>query len=56
MFIDILNLHCDLDLKCNNPVLHKDTLAHDDVLSDQVWLPRKQQFKKYSRKSHILII
>ena len=34
----------------------QDTLAYDDVSSDQVWLPRNQQFRKYSRKSNILII
>ena len=32
------------------------TLANDDVSPDQVWLPRNQQFRKYSRKSNILII
>ena len=32
------------------------TLAYDDVSSDQIWLSRNQQFRKYSRKSHILII
>ena len=34
----------------------KNTLASDDVSSDQLWLPRNQQFRKYSRKSHSLII
>ena len=34
----------------------QDTLAYDDVSSDQVWLPKNQQFRRYSsRKSHILI-
>ena len=33
----------------------QNTLAYDDVLSDQVWLPRNQQFRRYGRKSHILI-
>ena len=32
------------------------TLAYDDVSLDQVWLPKNQQFRRYSRKSHILII
>ena len=54
--IDILTLHCDLDLECSNSIFSQDTLAYDDVSSDQVWLPRNQQFRKYSRKSHILII
>ena len=34
----------------------QDTLAYDDISSDQVWLPKNRQFRKYSRKSHILII
>ena len=34
----------------------QNTLTYDDMSSDQVWLPRNQQFRKYSRKSHILII
>ena len=42
-----------------NAIIHfffsQDTLAYDDVSPDQVWLPRNQQFRKYSRKSHILI-
>ena len=33
----------------------QDTLAYDDVSSDQVWLPRNQHLKKYGRKNHILI-
>ena len=42
-----------------NALIHffsQDTLASDDVSSDQVWLPRNQQFRKYSRKNHILVI
>ena len=48
---DILTLHCDLDLECSNSIFSQDTLAYDDVSSDQVWLPRNQQFRRYSRKS-----
>ena len=57
--INILSLHCDLDPEHSNPFfffLSLDTLPYVDVSSDQVWLARNQQFKKYSRKSHILII
>ena len=43
-------------LKSSNLLFPQNTLAYDDVLSDQVWLPRNQQFRKYSTKSHILII
>ena len=34
----------------------QDTLASDDVSSDHIWLPRNRQLRKYSQKSHILII
>ena len=56
--INILTLHCDFDLECSNPLLFfssQDTLAYDDVSSDQVWLPRNQQLKKYSRKSTVTL-
>ena len=29
--IDILTLHCDLDLECSNPIFPEVTLAYDDV-------------------------
>ena len=32
------------------------TLAYDNVLSDQVWWQKDQQFKRCSRNHHILII
>ena len=32
IFIDILNLRCDLDLECRNPIFPQDTLAYDAVL------------------------
>ena len=35
--INIFNLRCDLDLKHSNPILQQDTLAYDNVLSNQVW-------------------
>ena len=37
--IKILTLRCDLDPECSNPTFAQDTLAYDDVSSDQVWLP-----------------
>ena len=42
---DILNLCCDLDLECSNPIFPQDTLAYDAVLSNQVWLQMDQQFR-----------
>ena len=54
--MDILTLHCDLDLEHSNPVFSWCTLAYGDVSSDQVWLPRNQQYRRYSRKRHILIM
>ena len=49
--INILTLCCDLDPECSNNYFHR-TLASYDISSDQVWLPRNQQFRKYSRKSY----
>ena len=46
---DILNLHCDLDLKHSNPIFLQDTLAYDAVLSNQVWLQTDQQLRRYIR-------
>ena len=40
---------CDLDLVNTKPIFLHDTLAHDDASSDQVWLPKNQQFRRYSR-------
>ena len=53
-FINILNLHCDLD--CRNPIFPRDTPAYDAVLLNQIWLQTDQQFRRYSKNSHILII
>ena len=53
---NILNLRCDLDLERSNHVFPQDTPAYDDVLSNQVWLQTKQQFRRYSKYSHILNI
>ena len=55
-FTNIFNLHCDLDLEGSNPILPQDTPAFDAVLSNQVWLQVGQQFIRYSKNSHILII
>ena len=49
---DILTLHCDLDLECSNPIFPQDTLAYDDVSSDQVWLPKDEQFRRHKKESY----
>ena len=54
--INILTLVCDLDLECNNPIFPQDALAYDNLSTDQVWLPKSQQFRRYSSQSNILII
>ena len=43
-FINISNLHCDLYLKCRNPIFLQDTPAsgYDAALSNQVWLQMEQ--------------
>ena len=55
-FTDILNLFGDPDLEHSNPNFPQDSLAHDAVLSNQVWLQTNQRFRRYKRNSHILII
>ena len=55
-FTNLLNLCCDLDLKHSNPLFPQETTAYDDVLSSQVWSQTDQQFRRYNRNSHILII
>ena len=55
-FTDILNLHCDLDLQCSNPILPQETRAYDAVLSNQIWLQTDQRFRRYNRNSNVLII
>ena len=54
--IDILTPHCDLDLEGNNPLFPQDALAYNNLSSDQVWLPKNQQFRRYSSQSNVLII
>ena len=54
--IDILTPHCDLDLEGNNQLFPQDALAYDNLSSDQVWLPKNQQFRRYSSQSNVLII
>ena len=51
---DILNLCCDLDLKCSNSIFPQDAPAYDAVLSNQVWLQTDRHFRRYNRNSHIL--
>ena len=43
----------------NNPISPYPTiqfLAYDNVLSTQVWWQKDQQFRRYSKKCHVLII
>ena len=53
--IDILTLRCNLDLECNNPIFPQDALAYGNLSSDHVWLPKNQQFRRYSSQSNNLI-
>ena len=55
MFTNILNLLCDLDLNTVIYFFSQKTPANDAVLSNQVWLQMDQQFRRYSKNSHILI-
>ena len=53
-FNDTLNLPYGLDLEHSNPIFPQDTPAYDAVLSNQVWLQTKQQFRRYNRNSNII--
>ena len=44
------------DLEDSNPVSSRDTLAYDNVLWKQIWSQKDQQFRRYSRNCHILIM
>ena len=55
-FTNILNLRCGLDLEYSNPIFSQDTPAYDAVSSNHVWLQVDQQFRRYSKYSHILVI
>ena len=44
-----IEICCDLDLEHNNPISPYNTLAYDNVVSNQVWQQKDQQFKRYSR-------
>ena len=51
--INILTLTVTLTLNAVIFFFLHHTLAYDNVSSDQVWLPRNQQFRKYSSKSYV---
>ena len=53
-FINISNLHCDLGLELKNPIFPRDTLAHNDASSHQVWLQKFQQLRRYHPNEHSL--
>ena len=55
-FTDILNLSLWPWPLTQNPIFQQNTPAYDAVLSNQVWLQTDQQFRRYNRNSHILII
>ena len=56
IFTDIFNLRCDLDLERSDPIFPQDTMAYNAVLSNRIWLQTDQQFRRYSRNVHSLVI
>ena len=46
----------NLDLEHSNPIFSHYTPAYDAVPSSKVWLQKDQQFGRYSRRNHILIM
>ena len=56
VFTNIFNLLCDLDLECSNPIFPHDTPAYNTLLSNQVWMQKDQQYRRYSKNGQVLII
>ena len=54
--IDIQTLRYDFDREYSIPIFSQNTLVYNDVSSVQVWVPRNQQLRRCSRKSHNWII
>ena len=62
-FTNILNLHCDLDLACSNPIFHRTlclTMLYYQTKFGSKWtsslediVKMDQQFRRYSKNSHI---
>ena len=52
--MNILTLCYDRDPECSNQFFSQDTLAYNVKSSDQVWLPRNQQFRKKQQKESYL--
>ena len=52
-FTDILNLCCDPDLQCSNPIFPQDTQAYDAVLSNQVSLLTDRLLRRNKRNNNI---
>ena len=50
---DIFTLNYDLGLEWGNKILSQDTLAYDDISTDQVSLQKSKQFMRYSRDKKI---
>ena len=50
---DYMSPHCDLELEDSKPPPLRDTLAHDDTSSYQVWLHKVQQLRRYCPDEHL---
>ena len=54
VIFDQISPHCDPELEDSKPIFLLDTLVHDVASSDQVWLQRLQQLRRYRSDEHSL--
>ena len=47
-----MNPHCDLEFEDSKPIFLRNTMAHDDASSYQVWLQKVQQLGRYRQDEH----
>ena len=51
---DYMHPHYDPELEDSKPIFLHDTLAHGDASSNQVWLQKVQQLRRYHPDEHSL--
>ena len=52
--LDYTSPHCNPEPEDSKPIFLPDTLAHDDASSQQVWLQKVQQLRRYRPDEHSL--
>ena len=54
VILDYMSHHSDLELEDRKPVFLHDTLAHDVASTNEVWLQKVQQLRRYRPGEHSL--